>query len=291
MDDFWHVGCFNYMQMAAAPTQSLPGRCLPRLRHLLSLLMAVTLVLLTQVARGGVSFTNFFSFDTSSGPPYGTLVQGRDGCLYGVSGFTVFKMTLDGALTFLTRFNGTNGIGVWGGLVQGRDGNFYGTTSYGGPEYGYGGIAGAGWGTVFRVTPEGALTTLVSFNCTNGASPMAELLQATDGNFYGTTCVGGQYDDHNANGYGTVFRVTPDGQLTTLVSFNDPGPTGIDSRAGLVQGRDGQLYGTIMRGGGQGCGTIFKISLAGDFTLVAAQDGTNSQPSMSTMVQGPDGSL
>ncbi|SPE50062.1 hypothetical protein SBV1_1030001 [Verrucomicrobia bacterium] len=87
--------------------------------------------------------------------------------------------------------------------MQSSDGNLYGTTDGGG--------AGVG-GTVFRMTPSGALTTMVSFNGTNGISPPG-LVQGSDGNFYGTTEYGG------ANGRGTVFQVTPAGVLTTLVSF------------------------------------------------------------------------
>ena len=88
--------------------------------------------------------------------------------------------------------------------MQGSDGNFYGTTESGGT---------AGEGTVFKMTPSGALTSLYSFSYTNGAIPVAGLVQATDGNFYGVTYEGGAY------GFGTLFKITSAGVLTTLYSF------------------------------------------------------------------------
>ncbi len=95
-------------------------------------------------------------------------------------------------------------------MLQGADGNFYGTTAGGG-------VSGSllGGGTVFRVTPAGVLTTLVSFNGANGNSPQAPLIQGSDGNLYGTTTYGGP------SGGGTVFKVTPDGALRTLVAFGN----------------------------------------------------------------------
>jgi uncharacterized repeat protein (TIGR03803 family) len=111
--------------------------------------------------------------------------------------------------TSLLSFDGTNGAGPVSSLIQGTDGNFYGTTPSGGTY---------GDGTVFEITPGGTLTTLYSFcaqtGCTDGRYPHAGLVQATDGNFYGTTTEGGTYDD------GAVFKITPEGGLTTLYSFD-----------------------------------------------------------------------
>jgi uncharacterized repeat protein (TIGR03803 family) len=124
----------------------------------------------------------------------------------------VFKITPTGTLTTLHSFDCTNRFGPEGcfpvaGLIQASDGNFYGTTRFGGA---------AGRGTVFRITPAGAFTTLRSFDCaTEGCGPNASLLQASDGNFYGTTEFGG------AAGGGTIFKITlPDTTLTTLHSFD-----------------------------------------------------------------------
>src|ERR1022692_3309686 len=92
-----------------------------------------------------------------------------------------------------------------GALVQATNGDFYGTTPSGG--------ANGGYGTVFKITQGGTLTTLYSFcsqtNCTDGDGPIAGLVQAANGDFFGTTFSGG------ANGYGTVFKITPGGTLTT----------------------------------------------------------------------------
>src|SRR5580700_10312227 len=104
-------------------------------------------------------------------------------------------------LTTLVNFDGSNGAGPdTMALVQGTDGNLYGTTTTGGAQ---------DYGTVFRITPSGTLPALYSFcaerDCANGASPYEGLVLATDGNFYGTTTYGG------ANGWGTVFRITPEG--------------------------------------------------------------------------------
>ena len=119
-----------------------------------------------------------------------------------------------------------------GSLFQGADGNFYGTTSAGGTH---------GSGTVFKITPSGKLTTIYGFcaqtGCADGKTPNGRLVQADDGNLYGTTNTGG------ANGYGTVFRLTRGGALTTLYSFcaQTNCADGEYPTAGLIQAIDGNL--------------------------------------------------
>ena len=146
------------------------------------------------------------------GPTYGTLIQGIDGSLYGATGGggangygTVFSVTSGGSLTTLHSFNVTDGAGPYAALTQATDGNFYGVTNTGGANR---------FGTVFNITPGGVLTTIYSFcaqvNCADGAYPFAGLIQATDGDLYGTTTSGG------ANNNGTVFKITLGGSLTTL---------------------------------------------------------------------------
>src|SRR5277367_4076965 len=152
------------------------------------------------------------------------------------------------AQTFATlvNFDGTDGANPEAGLVQATNGEFYGTTSEGGAN---------GIGTVFKITSKGTLTTLHSFDgSTDGEFPVAGLVQAPNGDFYGTTEIGG------ANGGGTVFKITGGGTLTTLHSF-DGGADGGSPFGGLVQATDGNFYGTTVSGGanGQG-GTIFKIT-------------------------------
>ncbi len=163
---------------------------------------------------------------------------------------TVFKINLSGALTTLHSFD--NSEFPYAGLVQGADGNLYGTTS-GGGAYGY--------GTVFKITPSGMLTTLYSFcpagfPCADGADPFAGLVQATDGNFYGTTFFGGT-GGACSTGCGTIFAITAGGTLTTVHSFDITDGSGPD--APLVQATDGNLYGTTPSGGAYGPGTVFRL--------------------------------
>ena len=261
---------------------------------LLLALGVLAIGLLAQTAQGGVTFTNLVSFTGTNGDsPIGTLVQGRDGNLYGVTqGGTfgpgpVFKMALNGTLAILASFGGTNGWGPHAGLVRGADGNFYGTTTDG-P---YHDQRGTPYGTVFRVTPDGLLTTLVSFNGTNGQMPSAELVQGTDGNLYGTTQLGGQYQDSNGTGYGTAFKVTADGVLTTLVSFNSTNGAGFSPWGPLLQGSDGNFYGTTRAGGSRGRGALFQLTPAGALTTVLSFNGTNGNGGFFSLVRGADGNL
>jgi uncharacterized repeat protein (TIGR03803 family) len=233
---------------------------------------------------------------TNGAYPVYTLVEGTDGSFYGAtwcggtgyngslpSGYgTVFKITRDGQLTTLASFNGTNGSGPNGGMVRARDGNFYGTTSWGGT--GYDGSIWRGHGTVFQLTTNGVLSTLVAFDGTNGNGPFAELLQANDGNFYGTTYAGGASDQ------GTVFKMTPEGTVTTLHSFN-LGVDGAYPEAGLVQGADGDLYGTTEYGGGD-VGSVFKITTNGAFTTLAHFSmGEGGALPRAALVQAADGNF
>ena len=126
------------------------------------------------------TLTTLASFGKAGGSvPFAPLIQATDGNFYGTTPGTVFKVTPTGTLTTLAIVSSS-----YAGLVQATDGNFYGTTEYGGND-----VCAGGCGTVFKVTPSGTLTTLLSF--TNNANPIAALIQATDGNFYGTTGVGG----------------------------------------------------------------------------------------------------
>ena len=193
------------------------------------------------------------SFDPEGGSPYAGLVQGVDGSLYGTTygSGTVFKMTTSG--TFLTQYSftgGGDGSNPYAELVQGPDGNLYGTTLFGGTN---------GYGTAYKLTTNGAFTTLVSFGGTNGAYPQGRLVQATDGILYGTTEGGGAYTNQSGSGYGTAFKLTTNGTLATLVSFG--GTNGANPQGGLMQGADGNLYGTTVDGGASGDGTIFRLSI------------------------------
>jgi uncharacterized repeat protein (TIGR03803 family) len=218
----------------------------------------------------------------TDGNLYGTIegrifLNGKEGYICGVTCGTVFKVTPTGTGTVVYPFyGGYGGSAPISGLVLGRDGNFYGTTQGGG----YGWNQSPGDGTVFKITPDGILTTLHDFDGTDGASPNAALVY-TGGNFYGTTSGGG------SNGQGTVFKITPDGILTTLHDFD--GTDGASPNAALVY-TNGNFYGTTSGGGSNGQGTVFKITPDGILTTLHDFDGTDGA-SPSVLVQAADGNF
>ena len=223
-------------------------------------------------------------------------MQGADGFLYGTTysggtnGYeqdgTVFKITTNGTFTSLVSFDITNGENPQAGLVQAGDGEFYGTTVNGGTN--------GGWGTVFKVTTNGLLTSLFSFNGTNGAGPLSTLALGPDGALYGTTAGGGVgFDGTPGSGNGTVFKVFPNGQLSTLhvfAGFPDDGD--YPAFNGLAPGSDGNIYGTTFYGGEYGNGTVFRISPDGSCTnIYSFDDSTNGILPYGCLVQGNDGNF
>jgi uncharacterized repeat protein (TIGR03803 family) len=248
------------------------------------------------------TLTTLHSFDNTDGDfPVAGLIQATNGNFYGTTEAggayglgMVFKITPSGALTTLHSFDGADGEAPLAGVVEGTDGNFYGTTSDGGAS-GYA-------GTAFKITPSGTLTTLYSFcsqsNCTDGFEPFAALVQATNGNFYGTTYAGGANSSACPGNCGTVFEITPNGTLTTLYSFcAQTGCTdgGMPSAA-LIQATDGNFYGTASGGGSSGfAGTLFKITSSGVLTTLysfcSQSDCTDGATPSGGLVQATDGNL
>jgi uncharacterized repeat protein (TIGR03803 family) len=209
----------------------------------------------------GSTFTLLHSFagaTTDGEGPYAGLFQGADGALYGTTYFggtgdlgTVFKLNPDGSgFTLLHEFTGgsTDGAYPKSGLLQGADGALYGTTYSGGT---------GSVGTVFKLNANGSgFTLLHSFvgGVADGSSPVAGLLQGADGVLYGMTNYGGASD------LGTVFKLNTNGSgFTLLHTFAGGSTDGFDSRAGLLQGSDGALYGTTSGGGASNLGTVFKL--------------------------------
>ena len=241
----------------------------------------------------GGTLTTLHSFDGTDGSfPIGGLVLATDGYFYGATAYggnltcpgnpgcgTVFKITPGGTLTTLHSFDGTDGAYPYAALVQGTDGNFYGTTGDGVTSSSCAG----GCGTVFKITPGGTLTTLHSFDGTDGENPYAGLIQATNGNLYGTTQSGGARAD------GTVFKITPGGTLTPLHSFD--GTDGENLHAGLIQAGNGNFYGTTDSGGANSDGTVFEITPAGKLTTLHSFDGADGAFVGSGLVQGTDGNF
>ena len=227
----------------------------------------------------GGKLTSLLSFDGANGVyPDARLVQGTDGNFYGTTlegsanSGTVFKITSAGKLTTLHKFDGTDGGGPTGALIQATNGNFYGTTTGDG--------ANSTGGTVFEITPAGKLTTLYSFcskpDCTDGSTPYAGLIQATDGNLYGTTFNGGLSEPSCSGGCGTIFKITTAGKLTTLYNFcSKSGCTdGSSPDGGLVQDTNGTFYGTSYYGGTVGIGTVFSLSVGlGSFVKTLPASG------------------
>jgi len=266
-----------------------------------------------------ISFTSLFSFngDDGIGPEYLALVQGTDGNFYGIANTggancypgegcgTVFKISPSGVQTTLHNFCSQgqyclDGEYPAGGLVQGRDGNFYGTTERGGAN---------GWGVIYSVSPSGNFNVVYNFcsqaSCADGAWGYGGMALGTDGNFYGVTFQGGAPGSCPDNlGCGTVFKLTPSGALTTLHSFRGaPADDGANPRATMVQGRDGNFYGTTWHGGGgvssrcnpTGCGTVFKITPSGTtstvYTFCSQANCTDGDYPYAGLVQASDGNF
>lgn len=188
-----------------------------------------------------------------------------------------FSVTTSGA-----NFSVIKGFADWGktpiaDLYRNDDGNFYGTTSSGGTYTD---------GSVFMMTPTGAITILKQFNISvDGAYPNGELIKGADGNFYGMTSAGG------ANSYGTIFKITPTGIFTVIRSLNIT-TDGSNPRGHLLLAGDGNFYGITYGGGANGAGTIFKLTPAGVFTVIHSMNKTTEGGnSYSSLTLGKDGNL
>jgi uncharacterized repeat protein (TIGR03803 family) len=217
---------------------------------------------------GVVSALALFDQNTTGRNPAGTLVEDSAGNLYGTTinifSYTgpydrgvIFRVTPAGIVTVLVNFKDTESANPSRSLTKGVDGNFYGTTGSGGANKS---------GIFFKMTPAGVLTKVSDFPTRVPTSNfLSELMQASDGNFYGTTSDGGAF------GTGTLYRISPTGVVNTLVSF-DNGPDGGTPLSTLVQASDGNLYGITDYGGTAGAGTAFRLDIQ------ASTSGTNLVP-------------
>ena len=249
------------------------------MRRLVAILVFCTLA--TNVASTQVLAT-LVNFDNSNGAfPASPLLLATDGNFYGVttgggrSGYgTIFKITPDGSLTTVHSFDAYVQSYPVGALIQASDGNMYGTTQ--GGDFG-----GA---TVFKLTPDYMLTTLHTLLVQDGTEPKAPLVQGRDGILYGTASTSG------ANNRGTVFKVTLGGAFTNLHNFN-AGTDGAAPQAGLVQGADGNFYGTTSGGFDSVQGTVFRITPDGRLTTLYSFGGLDGARPLAGLAQFADGSF
>lgn len=204
----------------------------------------------------------------------------------GMLGLTLGATMVSGATTTFTtlaNFNGANGAHPHASLIQATDGSFYGTTYAGGTSSN----CANGCGTIFKISPAGTLTTVYNFclqsGCADGASPFGGLLQAPDGNFYGTTVYGG------AHNKGTVFKMTPGGTLNVLHSFAGYPTDGANPYAGLLLGNGGNFYGTTKLGGAYKFGTVFSITPTGTVTILNNFDNSEGAYPYATFITEPNG--
>ena len=236
-----------------------------------------------RVSSGIVSpFASFQGEDSRR--PEGSLAQDNEGNLYGTTYWegdhdlgTIFKISPLGEITTLHSFNGAEGAHPSAGLLWAGDGNLYGTTKRGGPT------RAKGFGTVFKINPAGEYTSLAFFSGTNGgAFPEAELIKASDGNFYGTTSDGGTHSG------GTIFKVTPSGDLAMVFSFGYK--NGAWPKIPLLE-MDGVLYGTTQSGGEFLRGVVFGVSLSGELKTLVSFNRRNGTSPRSGLTRGLDGHL
>jgi uncharacterized repeat protein (TIGR03803 family) len=245
-----------------------------------------------------------FSPGTKSGDPSnpqstGQITQGRDGNLWTTTpdggsfgGGAAINITPSGALVVFS-FNNPPGVLPFGGLTLGTDGNFYGTTESGGT---------IGQGTLFKLTSTGSLTTLYNFGtckspCKEGLFPRTPPVEGSDGNFYGTT-----FDTNDGTNDGVVYKLTSAGKFSTIYAFAFGGTQGFNPQAPLIQGADGNLYGTAASGGittsptncwgsSSSCGTVFKVTTGGKLTTIYKFDQTHGAGPLSPVIQGTDGNF
>jgi uncharacterized repeat protein (TIGR03803 family) len=228
------------------------------------------------------SLTTLHSFATSEGQnPHGGVVQGKNGSFYGTTcngnpPWTGYSITSSGKFKVLTA---SIPPCPFGGLVLGSDGNLYGASQVGGTTY---------QGTVFRMTPAGAVKILYSFDYTHGAYLYSPVVQGNDGLLYGTTSGGGTPQE------GVIFKLTTSGKLTLLHQFDSrSGNDGDTPFAGLVAASDGNFYGAALgpNSGLYANGDIFSVSSGGSYSPLYAFDSTHGSLEQATPMQHTNGKI
>jgi uncharacterized repeat protein (TIGR03803 family) len=239
-----------------------------------------------ELAQGSSTITTLTSFNTANGlNPEAGLIMDSSGNLFGTTFGggadklgTVFELPQgSGTITTLASFDNTHGAGPGAGLILDASGNLFGTTTAGGVN---------GAGAVFELAQgSGTISTLASFNISNGDFPESRLIRDASGNLYGTTKLGG------ASGAGTVFELpNGSGAISTLASFN--GANGANPVADLIMDTSGDLYGTTELGGANNGGTVFEAGPGGStITTLASLGGGYGSGSLGGLIRDPSGNL
>ncbi len=248
----------------------------------LALIAPVALAPTAQAQSGTYAVVADFTDGPEGGYPIVTMIQAADGNYYGADSYggtngtgVVFKVTPGGTLTGF--YNPPSGAPTPATpLTQGADGNFYGVLSSGGKN---------GFGSIFKLTAAGVLTTIHDFsNAPDGSYASGPLVQGSDGNFYGTASQGGNLSDcpggFAPNGCGTIFKITPSGTFSVVYTFTGAASDGGFPSYGLVQGDDGNFYGTTAN-------TVFQVTTAGKIKTIATSNfGTDGAYILGPLVEG-----
>jgi uncharacterized repeat protein (TIGR03803 family) len=255
--------------------------------------LVASVFLLPVPAEAQLTFTNLHSFSVfpNGANPEAPVTVGTDGNFYGTAanggtnggngngGFgSIFMTTPSGATTVLYEFtNGVDGANPQTGLVQAGDGNFYGVMQSGGTNYD---------GSIFRITPGGVFSNLFNFDGdVNGSNPQTGLVLGANGDLYGTTQSGGTSSE------GNIFRITTNGVLTNIYSFDYYDGYGYYPQAALVLGSDGNIYGINQNGGTYGEGNIFKVTTNGLTNFYSFKGETDGYSPQTALLVGSDGSF
>jgi len=229
-------------------------------------------------AAGDFQSLHSFGGQNDGATPYASLIQAVDGNFYGTTwgggahGGTIFGMDIAGNVSLLHSFDENEGLNPYAGLIQAADGNFYGITG-----------SDVTLATIYRLDSSGHFTVVYRFGYAT-ANPYAALVQGDDGNLFGVAAGGGV----DGVGAGTVFRTTPSGAFAALYGFDIPGP--VSPSAALIEGLDGELYGTTY-GSGYNYGTIFRVNPWGVLSTLHIFEFADGIAPTSAVLQVPDGNF
>jgi uncharacterized repeat protein (TIGR03803 family) len=232
-----------------------------------------------------------FTGNPDGATPYGGLIRGSSGILFGTTTYggayghgTVFSVSATGVETVLHSFaGGADGADPSAGVILDRAGNLFGATASGGDTSCL--ESSTGCGTIYEIDRFGVETVLHSFTGLDGAFPSVSLVRDGAGNLYGTAPYGADLScsPTSGNGCGTVFKLSPSGQLAILHTFT--GAADGAEPGNLILDPSGNLDGVAALGGqvscnsGIGCGVIFTITPAEDFTVLYAFTGGSTDGS------------